>query len=66
MVKLRNIYSKYDVNGTISKENFKELLIGLNIILKDEHIDALCIIMKNEITYDKLKTIIQSCVLDVV
>ena len=66
MVKLRDIYKKYDVNGTISKENFKKLLIGLNIILKDEDIDALCIIMKNEITYNKIKTVIQSCVLDVV
>lgn len=66
MVKLRDIYKKYDVNGTISKGNFKKLLIGLNIILKDEDIDALCILMKNVITYNKIKTVIQSCVLDVV
>lgn len=64
MVKLRDIYVKYEVNGKISKENFKKLLEGLNIILTNDDIDTLCILMKDEITYDKIKSIIQSCTLN--
>lgn len=64
MVKLRDIYIKYDVNGKISKDNFKKLLKSLNIILTSEDIDTLCIIMNDEITYEKIKSIIQSCTLD--
>ena len=64
MVKLRDIYIKYDVNGKITKENFKKLLISLNIMLCEEDIDTLCIIMNDEITYEKIKSIIQSCTLN--
>lgn len=57
MVKLKDMYIKYEREGTITRNNFIKLLKSLEINLSEKDVNTLCKIMKNKITYNKIKII---------
>lgn len=57
MVKLKDMYIKYECDGIITRDNFVKLLESLDIHLSEDDVNTLCKIMKNKITYSKIKII---------